>query len=92
MEKYLKTVREMYAWFKKINAHPLEKCIGRHAAYRGRVLEVVGYSGSCSLIVDASKCGGWKKEISLGLSAVFRGVTASHAPLVCPTLSGMEFH
>lgn len=61
MEKYLKTVREMYSWFKKINAHPLEKYIGRHVVRWGRVLEVVGYSGSCSLIVDASKCGGWKR-------------------------------
>lgn len=61
MKKYLKAVREMYAWFKKINAHPMEKYIGRHAAYRGRVLEVVGYSGSCSLIVDASQTDGWKR-------------------------------
>lgn len=61
MEKYLKAVREMYSWFKKINAHPMEKYIGRHAAYRGSVLEVVGYSGLCSLIVDASKCAGWKR-------------------------------
>ena len=61
MEKYLKAVREMYSWFKKRNAHPMEKYIGRHAAYRGRVLEVVGYSGLCSLIVDASKSGGWKR-------------------------------
>lgn len=61
MEKYLKVVSEVYAWFKKRNAHPMEKYIGRHAAYRGRVLEVVGYSGLCSLIVDASKIGGWKR-------------------------------
>lgn len=60
-EMYLKAVREMYSWFKKINAHPMEKYIGRHVAYRGRVLEVVGYSGSFSLIVDASKCAGWKR-------------------------------
>lgn len=59
MEKYLKTFREMYSWFKKINAHPMEKYIGRHAAYRGRVLEVVGYGGSCSLIVDGAKIKGW---------------------------------
>lgn len=60
MKKYLKAVREMYSWFKR-EPRQLEKYIGRHAAYQGRVVEVVGYSGLCSLIVDASKCAGWKR-------------------------------
>lgn len=50
MEKYSKT---------KI----MEKYLGRHAAYQGDVLEVVGYTvwpdGTNSLIVDASPVGGW---------------------------------
>ena len=62
MEKYSKAVSEMYSQFKK-EAHPMEKYIGRHAAYRGKTLEVVGYTtwpdGLGSLIVDASKGGGW---------------------------------
>lgn len=59
MEKYSKAVSEMYSQFKKKEAHPMEKYIGRHVLYRGEVLEVVGYAewsdGLCSLVVDASK-------------------------------------
>ena len=59
MEKYSKAVSEMYSQFKKREAHPMEKYIGRHAIYWGRIREVVGYitwlGGSCSLIVDASE-------------------------------------
>lgn len=44
-------------------AKGMEKYLGRHADYRGNVLEVVGYAvrsdGTNSLIVDASPVGGW---------------------------------
>lgn len=64
MEKYLKAVREMYSQFKKKEAHPMEKYIGRLANYRGKQLEVVGYSHTDLadkplLIVDASQTDGW---------------------------------
>ena len=64
MEKYLKAVSEMYSQFKKREAHPLEKYIGRSVIHRGKRLEVVGYSRTDSedrlpLIVDASQTGGW---------------------------------
>ena len=63
MEKYSKAVSEMYSQFKKREAHPMEKYIGRHAIYWGRIRGVVGYitwlGGSCSLIVDASEDEGW---------------------------------
>lgn len=64
MEKYSKAGSEMYSQFKKREPHPLEKYVGRHAAARGSVLEVVGYShsildGEPMLIVDASQVGGW---------------------------------
>lgn len=64
MEKYSKAVSEMYSQFKKREAHPMEKYIGRLARSGwGEVLEVVGYSrrsdGSYNLIVDRSESGGW---------------------------------
>lgn len=63
MEKYSKAVSEMYSQFKQEEAHPMEKYVGRHAAYLGKSLEVVGYTicpdGLDCLIVDASKDGGW---------------------------------
>lgn len=64
MEKYSKAVSEMYSQFKKREAHPMEKYIGRLARSGwGEVSEVVGYSrrsdGSYNLIVDRSESGGW---------------------------------
>lgn len=63
MEKYLKAVREMYSQFKKKEAHPMEKYIGRHVRCNGKILEVVGYRCDTDnlgmLIVDASQSEGW---------------------------------
>lgn len=64
MEKYLSAVREMYSQFKKVEAHPMEKYIGRLAYFRGEKLRVIGYSSpkwgiKPCLIVDASQNGGW---------------------------------
>lgn len=63
MEKYLSAVREMYSQFKKKEAHPMEKYIGRHARHMGKILEVVGYrcdmSNFGTLIADASQSKGW---------------------------------
>lgn len=68
MEKYSKAVREMYSQFKKREAHPMEKYIGRLANYQGEKVEVVGYShnelaGKDFLIIDASKLEGWYWEL-----------------------------
>lgn len=64
MEKYLKAVSEMYSQFKKAEAHPMVKYIGKLArSGYGEVLEVVGYSrrsdGSYNLIAGCSQSGGW---------------------------------
>lgn len=63
MEKYSSAVSEMYSQFKQREDHPLEKYIGRSAIYRGKRLEVAGYSADPIwrglLIVDASLFGGW---------------------------------
>ena len=64
MEKYSKAVSEMYSQFKRKEAHPMEKYIGRLVNYYGEKMEVVGYShnewpGTDLLIVDASQNGGW---------------------------------
>ena len=64
MEKYSKAVREMYSQFKKKEAHPMEKYVGRLANYYGEKMEVVGYrhngwESKDLLIVDASKTEGW---------------------------------
>ena len=59
MEKYSKAVSEMYSQFKKVEAHPMEKYIGRFVRHRGGILEVVGYSvkpdGSFCLIVGCAR-------------------------------------
>ena len=52
--------------FKKKEAHPMEKYIGRLVNYYGEKMEVVGYShnelpGKDLLIVDASQSGGWSE-------------------------------
>lgn len=64
MEKYLKAVREMYSQFKKKEAHPMEKYIGRHVRYNGKILEVVGYRCDTDnlgmLIVEAPQSEGWR--------------------------------
>lgn len=45
MEKYSKAVSEMYSQFKKKEAHPMEKYIGRNVQLSGgEILEVVGYA------------------------------------------------
>ena len=63
MEKYSKAVSEMYSQFKKKEAHPMEKYIGRHVVYEGCEKEVVGYTtwpdGPCYLIIDAPQEKGW---------------------------------
>ena len=63
MEKYSKAVSEMYSQFKQREVHPMEKYIGRHVIYGGRIREVVGYStwsdGSRCLIVEVSEGEGW---------------------------------
>jgi hypothetical protein len=65
MEKYSKAVREMYSQFKKKEAHPMEKYVGKHVVCMGREEEVVGYTkwsdGSYSLIIDASQRKGWTR-------------------------------
>ena len=63
MEKYLKAVSEMYSQFKKFEAHPMVKYIGRLANCRGVDCEVVGYRNGMddtwALIVDGAKIKGW---------------------------------
>ena len=54
----------MYSQFKRREAHPLEKYIGRSVDLYGDKLEVVGYShkqftDEPLLIVDASQTVGW---------------------------------
>lgn len=66
MGNYSKAAREMYSQFKKGEAHPLEKYIGRLANYYGEKMEVVGYrddelAGRGLLILDASQSGGWSE-------------------------------
>lgn len=63
MEKYLSAVSEMYSQFKKKEAHPMEKYIGRLANCNGEISEVVGYRDdgySTLLIVESPKLGGWR--------------------------------
>lgn len=63
MEKYSKAVSEMYSQFKKKEAHPMEKYIGRYVRCNGKISEVVGYRCDTDnlgkLIVDASQSEGW---------------------------------
>ena len=52
--------------FKKKEAHPMEKYIGRLVNFYGKELEVVGYSHNeladvPVLIVEASPFGGWSE-------------------------------
>lgn len=66
MEKYSSADREMYSQFKKAEAHPMEKYIGRLAKLGDDELEVVGYTcrereDEDLLIVDASQSGGWSE-------------------------------
>ena len=66
MKKYSKAVSEMYSQFKKREAHPMEKYIGRLVNYYGEKMEVVGYrhnelTGKYLLILDASQSGGWSE-------------------------------
>lgn len=77
MEKYLSAVSEMYSQFKKKEAHPMEKYIGRLANYEGEQLEVVGYSHNDLadeplLIVDASQTDGWPASELKPFDVVFK--------------------
>lgn len=76
MEKYSKAVSEMYLQFKKREAHPLEKYIGRLACCYGEKVEVVGYSatfdGVWALIVDGTKIDGWCREMLAPGDVVFK--------------------
>ena len=76
MEKYSKAVSEMYSQFKKKEAHPMEKYIGRLVNYKGKQLEVVGYrkdtDGTCALIVDGTKIKGWYWELLGPLDVIFK--------------------
>lgn len=59
MEMYSSAGIEVYLQFKKREAHPMEKYIGRWAKCYGERLEVVGYTcdndGIAMLIAGASK-------------------------------------
>lgn len=64
MEKYSKAVSEMYSQFKKREAHPMGKYVGKLARCTwGGVSEVVGYSpcpeDPYRLIVESPKTWGW---------------------------------
>lgn len=76
MENYSKAVSEMYSQFKKFEAHPLEKYVGRLAKCCGTELEVVGYRNDAdnvrSLIVDGTKIGGWVWELLDPQDVVFK--------------------
>ena len=77
MEKYSKAVSEMYSQFKKKEAHPMEKYIGRLANYEGEQLEVVGYSHNDLadeplLIMDASQTDGWPASELKPFDVVFK--------------------
>lgn len=66
MEKYLSAVSEMYSQFKKKEAHPMEKYVGRYVQVGDQKLEVIGYSkdiiwgGGGFLIVDGASLNGWR--------------------------------
>ena len=76
MEKYSKAVSEMYSQFKKREAHPAEKYIGRLANCRGEKLEVVGYrtgtDDTCVPIVDGAKIKGWRWKVLDTRDVVFK--------------------
>lgn len=68
MEKYLSAVSEMYSQFKKKEAHPSEKYVGRHVQDGDQKLEAVGYSKGIVLW-----CGeGILKASSFEVMRVFR--------------------
>lgn len=66
----------MYSQFKKSEAHPMEKYIGRLVNYRGEKLEVVGYSTDMSspakVIVDGTKIKAWGWRILDAGDVVFK--------------------
>lgn len=75
MEKYSKAVSEMYSQFKKKEAHPMEKYVGRLVSLSGEKVEVVGYRDNeytFPLIVDASKIEGWYLEFLDPQDVVFK--------------------
>lgn len=76
MEKYLSAVREMYSQFIEVEAHPMEKYIGRLAKCQGEKLEVVGYrtgmDGTWALIVDGTKIRGWGRGVLDTRDVVFK--------------------
>lgn len=77
MEKYSKAVSEMYSQFKKREAHPMEKYIGRLVSFSGEEVEVVGYSDNeladePLLIIDASQVGGWDRSALEPFDVVFK--------------------
>lgn len=68
----------MYSQFKKKEAHPFEKYIGRLANCNGEKVEVVGYScnelieDESLLIVDASKIKSWSWDYLDAEDVVFK--------------------
>lgn len=77
MEMYSSAGIEVYLQFKKREAHPMEKYIGRLAIYEGEQLEVVGYSNNDLtdeplLIVDASQTDGWPASELKPFDVVFK--------------------
>lgn len=66
MEKYSNAVSGMHSQFKRKEAHPMAKYIGRLVNFHGKILEVVGYSRNeltdePLLIVEALPFGGWSE-------------------------------
>ena len=75
-DRYSKAVREMYSQFKKSEAHPAEKYIGRLVVCRGVACEVVGYrgctDGTWAPIVDGTKIMGWGGEVLDTRDVIFK--------------------
>lgn len=67
MEKYLSAVSEMYSQFKKKEAHPLEKYVGRHVQVGDQKLEAIWYSKGIVLWGGE----GILKASSFGVTGVF---------------------
>lgn len=76
MEKYSKAVSEMYSQFKKKEARPMERYIGRCEAYLGEIREVVGYTlqpdDPFNLIVNSYGAGDWRELDPYDV--IFKGV------------------
>ena len=76
MEKYSKTISEMYSQFKQREAHPMGKYIGRLANCQGIECEVVGCrgytDGTWALIVDGTKVMGWGWEVLDTRDVIFK--------------------